>query len=255
MHTGWLAAVASAALSIACSEGERSDRDAGGARSGVDAGPAGRSGAAGSPGGSGSFVADAGPVEIATTQAASEIARYACDVSEACAGDPTGSWDIHEFCLFEPVSVATAGLPLCAGLLRGYERVAAGTLRIDAAGSFEIDMQVTGTQDVVIDDACARSSGSFEGATEASCANFERQFNVAGADNSATCVFESASCVCEIQVLTQVAVSTPIEILEKTLRRGREVIPFCVDEDELTLEVTDGTRRMQLMLTRAEAAP
>jgi hypothetical protein len=245
LHTGWLAAIASAALSIACNQAEGAGRDGGGARSGEDAGPAGMSGAGGAP-----MTVDAGPVEIATEEASREIAGYACDVSEACAGDPSGSWEIREFCLFDPVSVATTGLPLCDGLLRGYERVAEGTLLIDAAGSFEIDMQVTGTQHVVIDDECARSSGSSSGATAESCATFERQFNVAGADNSAACTFEDRSCVCEIQVLTNIAVTTEIEILEQTLRRGREVIPFCVEDDALTLEFTDGTRRMQLMLAR-----
>jgi hypothetical protein len=245
----WWAAFAMAALSIACSDGGDGADDA---RSNADSGMPGRSDAGGANAGGGS-PPPLGPADIATQQAADDAARFACDDSSSCGGDPSGSWDIREFCLFDPLEVATAGLPICADLLRSYDRAVTGSVRIDATG-FRIDMQTAGRQDIVIDDECAVSGGSASGATPELCAKYESQWTLGNA-NRARCVFEAEACACELEVVSSIALMAPIEVGASALKSGREVIPFCVEEDTLRIEVSDGRRRMQLVLSRVSDAP
>jgi hypothetical protein len=92
--------------------------------------------------------------EIATPEAAEQIAALECGEFEPCGGDLVGTWNVEGFCVTSALNIATQGVQNCPGVLAAFERSASGTMRFSADGVQDADVTISGMQHLVLGDPC-----------------------------------------------------------------------------------------------------
>lgn len=208
-------------------------------------------------GGEDAALSDAGhwlsltPEQKATDEAKGDIAALECDVFEPCGGDPVGTWNIAGLCLDDVISVATAGVQNCPGLLTSYERIPSGTMSFQDDGTYAMDLMITGRQRLRLDDACAERL--YDAPAQDACAMYEEHLNGGAATHVATCAMDGDACSCEVEVENSLVFEGFYRVSALWLNDNSMLAPFCVEDDTFSIEYQFSNRRFALHFTRAES--
>jgi hypothetical protein len=226
----------------------------------VGIGPVSVGGAAGSGQSTGVVIhSTPPPARVASPYVVESIALHACGrMLPSCGGDVVGTWNVVTYCQIGMLEAVESIWPTgCRDVLRSHDFTVAGTITFGSAGELDFGVDFGGTSRIVIDGSCGGALTRHSGFTQEICEQgIENQLVAHELYSDAECSFAIDECICETALTASVIHGSLYSLSNDELTVfstvGSTVVPYCVDRDTLTLELTDELgATIELVLSRA----